>query len=103
MTNPVNSITPATSAMKSLMSPSASSGGAADGVSFEALLSGALENTAALDHAAQQAIQTNLTGGDISNVEVFSGIKKADLALRMMLQIRNKLMEGFNEIKQMQM
>ncbi len=103
MTNPLSSISPSTAAMKSLMSPKSSESTATGGVSFESLLAGALENTAALDQSAQQAIQSHLLGGDVSSVEVFSGMKKADLALRMMLQIRNKLLEGFNEIKQMQM
>lgn len=100
MTNP---ITPSMPTLKSLMQPTASSNAAASSVNFESLLSNAIENTASLDRNAQDAIQTHLAGGDITSVEVFSGIKKADLALRMMLQVRNKLLEGFNEIKQMQM
>lgn len=103
MQNSLNAITAPTSPFKAMPGSSATKSAAAEGVNFESLLAGALENTAALDHSAQQAIQTHLVGGDVSSVEVFSGIKKADLALRMMLQIRNKLLEGFNEIKQMQL
>jgi len=42
-------------------------------------------------------------GGNITNVEIFSAVKKAELALKMMLQVRNKLLEAYNEIKSMQM
>ncbi|GAB4135774.1 MAG: hypothetical protein Tsb009_02430 [Planctomycetaceae bacterium] len=70
---------------------------------FQEMLTKAVENTAALDLTAQQQLQSHLIGGDVSSVEVFSSMKKADLALKMMLQVRNKLLEGFNEIKQMQM
>jgi flagellar hook-basal body complex protein FliE len=30
-------------------------------------------------------------------------MKKADLSLRMMIQVRNKIFDAYNEIKQMQM
>lgn len=107
-----NSITGAISAPPTLQSfmtqsltasPLSGDQSATGGIDFGTLLAGAFENTAALDQQAQQAIQSHLSGGDVSSVELFSSMKKADLALRTMLQIRNKLLEGFNEIKQMQM
>ena len=61
-----------------------------------------MNQTSSLAQSAEQAVETSLTGGDITQIEVLSAVKKADLALRMMMQIRNKLLEGFNEIKQMQ-
>jgi flagellar hook-basal body complex protein FliE len=70
---------------------------------FQNLLIDSLKQTASAEQAAQAAIEQSLVGGDITQVEVFSAVKKADLALRMMLQIRNKLLEAFDEVKQMQM
>jgi flagellar hook-basal body complex protein FliE len=32
-----------------------------------------------------------------------TSMKKADLALRLMIQVRNKIMDAYTEIKQMQM
>ena len=75
----------------------------ADAASFQNLLASSLEETAALEHASQSAIGRSLSGDDITQVEVFSAVKKADLALRMMLQIRNKTLEAYDEIKRMQM
>lgn len=71
--------------------------------SFQNLLLGSLKNTSELGASAEKAIETSLSGGDITQVEVFSAVKKADLALRMTLQIRNKIFEGLEEIKRMQM
>ncbi|MFQ5734528.1 MAG: flagellar hook-basal body complex protein FliE [Planctomycetaceae bacterium] len=69
---------------------------------FQQLLKSALQSTSALQNDAQASIETQLSGGDITNAEVMTDLRKADLALRMMLQIRNKLLEAFDEIKQMQ-
>jgi flagellar hook-basal body complex protein FliE len=57
----------------------------------------------ALDQSAQSAVERSLSGGDITQVEALTEMKKADLALRMMIQIRNKIFDAYSEIKQMQM
>jgi flagellar hook-basal body complex protein FliE len=104
MTNIIGSpITSPSVTRSSLSIPTNETGNSSSTPNFGSLLSGALENTAGLDMTAQQQLQSHLIGGDVSSVEVFASMKKADLALRMMMQIRNKLLEGFNEIKQMQM
>jgi flagellar hook-basal body complex protein FliE len=69
---------------------------------FSHLLKATLQETAGLQNQAQQSIQDRLAGGDLTNAEVFTDLRKADLAMRMLLQIRNKLLESFNEVKQMQ-
>ena len=74
----------------------------ADAAGFQHLLKSALRSTATMQNTAQESIQTQLVGGDITTAEVMTDLRKADLALRMMLQVRNKLLEAFNEIKQMQ-
>ena len=71
--------------------------------SFQHLLLDSLQQTSALAQSAERAIESSMVGNDITQIEVFSAVKKADLALRMILQIRNKLLDGFNEIKQMQL
>ena len=48
------------------------------------------------------SIQDAISGGEITQVEVATALKKADLSLRMMLQVRNKLLDAYNEIRQMQ-
>lgn len=72
-------------------------------LSFQNLLLDGLSQVNGMEHAAQSAIEQSLTGGDITNVEVFTAVKKAELSLSMMLEIRNKLLEAYDEIKQMQL
>ncbi|MFK7778037.1 MAG: flagellar hook-basal body complex protein FliE [Gimesia sp.] len=71
--------------------------------SFKNLMLQSLESVNQLQVQSEQAIEGGLLGTDITQTEVFSSIKKADLALRMMVQMRNKLLEAYNEIQNMQM
>lgn len=73
----------------------------AGNTSFQNLLADSLNQVNSMQAASQTAIEKSLAGGDITQVEVFTAVKKADLALRMMLQMRNKAMEAFEEIKQL--
>jgi flagellar hook-basal body complex protein FliE len=73
----------------------------AGGASFQDLLLNSIAQTNEQQLSAQSAVEESLTGGDITQVEVATEMKKADLSLRMMLQIRNKLLEAYSEIKDM--
>ena len=64
---------------------------------FESLLS----DTMQLEQQAQANIETALTGGDITQAEVLTAVKKADLSLRLLMQLRNKSLAAYNEIQQM--
>src|SRR4051794_9253584 len=70
---------------------------------FQSLLAGSLNQVEIAQASAQAAVEKGLSGGDISQVEVMMSMKKADLALRMMVQIRNKNFEAYDEIKQLRM
>ncbi|MGE3315596.1 MAG: flagellar hook-basal body complex protein FliE [Planctomycetaceae bacterium] len=72
-------------------------------VSFQGMLLDSLSETNALQQDAQSAIEKSLTGGDITQVEVVSAVKKADMALRLMMQIRNKLYDAYQEVQQIRM
>lgn len=73
----------------------------ADGRDFKSLLSESINQVNRLqDHADQARI--NLATGKTDNVaEVFTAVKKAELAFQTLMQMRNKLMEAYDEIKQM--
>lgn len=51
---------------------------------------------------ADAMVHSLITGGDVNEAEVLTAVQKADLAFRMMLQIRNKLMDAYREIQQIQ-
>ena len=47
-------------------------------------------------------VHSMLTGGDVNEAEVLTSVQKADLAFRMLLQVRNKLIEAYREVQQIQ-
>ena len=71
------------------------------GQDFKSLLMKSINEVNRLQTEADQAT-VNLATGKTDNVaEVFTAVKKADLAFQTLLQIRNKLMDAYDEIKQM--
>jgi flagellar hook-basal body complex protein FliE len=68
--------------------------------SFSSLLSAAVRRGSTMQVEADFAVMQALAGGDVTQVEVLSAVKKADLAMRMMLQVRNKLLDAYNEMQQ---
>ncbi len=73
-----------------------------DGPSFQDMLLQALGKTAGAESKAQSLITESVAGGDATMIEASVALREADIALRLMLQVRNKLLEAYNEIKQMQ-
>ena len=55
-----------------------------------------------LQRSADAGVHDLLTGGDVNEAEVLTSVQKADLAFRMLLQVRNKLIEAYREIQQIQ-
>lgn len=76
----------------------------ADGTtSFETLMWQALQGVNDADRNAQTQIAAGLTDGDLAKAEIFTSVKKAEIALRTMLQVRNKLLDAYNELKNLRM
>jgi flagellar hook-basal body complex protein FliE len=66
--------------------------------SFGQLLQqGVVEVNETQQQAASQ-VHELLTGGDVSQIEVYTAVQKADMAFRLLVQIRNKLMSAYEEI-----
>jgi flagellar hook-basal body complex protein FliE len=103
MTNPIGAFNPAMSPPSLLGSLPGTSAAPSQTPMFADLLMQQLGQVNALDQSAQSAVEKSLSGGNISQVEVLTEMKKADLALRMMIQVHNKIFDAYNEIKQMQM
>ncbi len=64
---------------------------------IDLMQSGVTKVNAAQNDASSQVNQL-MTGGDVSEVEVFTSVQKADMAFRMLVQVRNKLMQAYEEI-----
>lgn len=92
----------ASGSLSSAGTMSQSATGASGGISFTDLLSNAIQNTSNAEHAAQAGMARTAMGEEIDPIQVMTTVKKADLSLRMMLQVRNSLLQAFDEIKAMQ-
>ena len=75
--------------------------GAPEQGDFKNLLMKSIDQVNRLQAEADEA-RVNLSTGKTNNVaEVFTAINKADIAFKTLMQIRNKLMDAYDEIKQM--
>ncbi len=66
--------------------------------SFTNLLSAGVGKVNTMQQDANSQVHELLTGGDVSQVEVLTAVQKADMAFRMLVQVRNKLMAAYEEI-----
>jgi flagellar hook-basal body complex protein FliE len=51
-----------------------------------------------MQHQADQAVQQLVTGEDVNPAEVLTSLQKADISFQLMLQIRNKLVQAYQEV-----
>jgi len=68
---------------------------------FQDLLARTWNDTVRQNAGAQQAIEASLAGDDLAMVETFTALREADLSLRLMIQIRNKLVDAYQELQQL--
>lgn len=71
------------------------------GQSFKNLLLESLDQVNQMQLDANEAVEKLATGGDVNVPEVLTAVQKADLSFKLMLQIRNKLLAAYQEIKDM--
>ena len=69
------------------------------GGSFKDLLVNSLQQVNSMQMEANQAVETMAGGGDVNPAEVLTAVQKADLAFRMTMQVRNKLVQAYQEIQ----
>ncbi|MCL2303799.1 MAG: flagellar hook-basal body complex protein FliE [Planctomycetaceae bacterium] len=68
-------------------------------VSFRDLVLGGIGEVNMLQQNADKAVEILMTGGEIGSAEVLTAVQKADIAFKLMMQIRNKLVGAFQEIQ----
>lgn len=73
--------------------------GPASGPSFKDVLVDSIQQVNAMQLEADHAVETLFSGGEINPAEVLTAVQKADLAFRLTMQMRNKLMDVYQEIK----
>ena len=77
---------------------SAAPNDAAGQTPFKNILLEALDQVNSMQEQADQAVQQLVTGGDVNPAEVLTSLQKADMSFRLMLQIRNKLVQAYQEV-----
>jgi flagellar hook-basal body complex protein FliE len=70
-----------------------------DAGSFKNLLLDSIEHVNGMQEQANQAVESLFTGGDVNPAEVLTAVQKADMAFRLTMQVRNKLMDVYREIQ----
>ena len=79
----------------------ASPGGAAGGTNFKDVLMKNIEQVSQLQQDAERAIEDLNVGRRDDADAVMIAKQKADMAFKLLLQVRNKLVGAYDEIKQM--
>ncbi|HKD37823.1 MAG TPA: flagellar hook-basal body complex protein FliE [Pirellulales bacterium] len=70
--------------------------------SFKNMLLDSIKQVSTMQQDADHAVENLFTGGNVDPAEVLTAVQKADLAFRMMMQVRNKLVAAVQEIKGIQ-
>jgi flagellar hook-basal body complex protein FliE len=68
---------------------------------FKDLILGGVGEVNMLQQRADGAVDKLMCGGEIGMAEVLTAVQKADIAFKMMMQIRNKLVSAYQEIQNM--
>ncbi len=81
---------------------SAAAGGAG-GSSFSEVLKNSIDEVSRLQKDASQAVEDLATGKSEDVTGVMTAVEKSDLAFKTLLAIRSKLMDAYEEIKNIAM
>jgi flagellar hook-basal body complex protein FliE len=73
----------------------------ADGNDFASMLRQQLEHVTRIQNEADDGVKRILTGESDNLSEVFSAAKRAQIAFDLLMEIRNKLVDSYTELRQM--
>ena len=69
---------------------------------FSGVLNNVLQQVNQLNGGAEQQIGTLLKGGNTDMSSVMIAVEKADVAFQLMMQVRNKIVNAYQDIEKMQ-
>ncbi|MGD0898543.1 MAG: flagellar hook-basal body complex protein FliE [Thermoguttaceae bacterium] len=72
------------------------------GPSFKEFLLNSIQEVNSMQSEADRAVEKLVTGGNVTPAEVLTAVQKADIAFNMMVQIRNKMVDAFQEVQKLQ-
>ena len=74
---------------------------AAGNIDFKELLIEKLNEVKTLQDQAGEGVEALITGETTDVAQVLSAVNKADVAFSLLMEIRNKLMDAYEQIQQM--
>ena len=74
-------------------------GAAEESTAFKNFLFDSIQEVNAMQQDADRAVEDLVTGGDVTPAEVLTAVQKADIAFRLMIEVRNKMVQAYEEIK----
>ncbi len=80
---------------------SAGAAGQAEAPSFREVFLNSLEQVNRLQQEATDGVEKLMTGQTDNLAEVFSAVRKSEVAFSMLMEMRNKLIDAYREIQQM--
>ncbi|WII72398.1 flagellar hook-basal body complex protein FliE [Bdellovibrio sp. 22V] len=86
----------------SIEGPSSASSTAGTGKSFADTLKDAVSSVNEMQKASDKAMQNLATGKTDNVADVMIAAEKADIALKVMVQVRNKIIDAYQEVMKMQ-
>ncbi len=95
----MNSIQTTTANATPMALPKAAVQGAGETGSFKDFLIKSIQDVNTAQQDANTAVETLMTGGEVDPASVLTAVEKADLAFRMMLQMRNKVLQVYQEVR----
>jgi flagellar hook-basal body complex protein FliE len=98
----MNAINPLAGPPIPLAPPSLAAPSATGSNSFANALLDSLKQVNSMQQEANKAVETLMTGGNANPAEVLTAVQKADVAFRMMMQVRNKVIQAYQDIKDIQ-
>ncbi len=99
MLNSIHQAGPLTRPSASIVGPQVAGESNTEATSFKDTLLKSIDQVNAMQIEANQAVESLATGGDVNPAQVLSAVQKADLAFRMMMQVRNKLVQAYQEVQ----
>lgn len=86
----------------SIENPTSASPTSGAGKSFADTLKDAVNNVNEMQKVSDKGMQALATGKTDNVAEVMIAAEKADIALRVMVQVRNKIIDAYQEVMKMQ-
>ena len=76
--------------------------GAAAGSSFDGFLGNMVSEVSAKQAAAGEAMKSVMSGGDVPLHQAMIAVQEASISFQLMVEVRNKLLEAYQELMRMQ-